>query len=124
MSYLIGLKKLFSQLNFFHTYTLKGLNAANSEFCCLWCILSKFQFDKIDSSIITGSEHARSINDALKMTIDENTKATLGYKHPPLTNIPFQDAVVDLLHLFLRITDKLQSLFFDTLCLSGKIIKV
>jgi hypothetical protein len=39
----------------------------------------------------------------------------LGYTHAPLTILPFYMAVVDLLHLFLRITDRLEDLFFNIL---------
>jgi hypothetical protein len=39
---------------------------------------------------------------------DENDKS-FGYKNMPLTDIPFIDCVVDPLHLWQRITDKLEA---------------
>ncbi len=95
-----------------------GLGAANSENCCLWCKVPKSRFDEsnLQTSITDVKKNARSLNEAFKTNGEKNKD---GYKRPPLTGVSFQNAVVDLLHMWLRITDKLTSLFFNDVCLAG-----
>jgi hypothetical protein len=100
-----------------------GINAANSDQPCIWCTFSKKKFNNVDVrkvkeeikkewSIIDKSKGARSVNIANDVI---NSKHD-GYIHKPIfTSIPFHRAMIDMLHLFLRITDVLYDLFIQTL---------
>jgi hypothetical protein len=52
------------------------------------------------------------LDEAFKVANDDKTH---GYVRSPLTGIPFNRVVVDLLHLFLRGTDRLEDLLIDVL---------
>ena len=67
-------------------------------------------------SIIDSNKYARSMEDSKK------NFGKFGYSKKPLTSIEHQDACVDLLHLFLRVTDKLVNLFLMKICSIGKIL--
>jgi hypothetical protein len=99
-----------------------GLGAANSEHCCLWCKTGKKDFCSIgfNCSIHDTSLKARTLLEAHSKYNEKNME---GYKREPLTRkIDFRNACVDILHLWLRITDKLTILFFNEMCLAGKIL--
>ena len=58
-------------------------------------------------SIIDTEKHARTLAEA------RTSQGSFGYIRMPLTSIDFSDCVVDMLHLFLRITDQLEKLLLD-----------
>jgi hypothetical protein len=90
-----------------------GLNAANSNYSCLWCKCPKDQFHVINHSkwsITDTKKGARTIKEA-------RLKKGFGYIESPLTSIEFSKACIDLLHMWLRISDKLEKLLVDKLTL-------
>ena len=105
------------------------MSAANSNHPCLWCTVKNEEFSTIGHgcSITNTKLHARSILEALKINVETEkdrhplltlksiVEASKSYSHPPLTNINFQNAVVDILQMFLRITDRLELLLFNRL---------
>ena len=80
-----------------------GINAANSNFPCIWCTWNaRIKSYSEKWSITDPSNHARTQLNA----IDKHN--TQGYKHLPiLKSIPFHHYIFDTLHKFLRITDVL-----------------
>ncbi len=91
---------------------ITGINAANADFPCIWCKWNK----KEDGDI----RRSWTINDRSHQEAEENLHL-FGYKNFPLfRDIPFENTVVDTLHLLLRITDVLLEkllnhiMFFDT----------
>ena len=69
----------------------------------------------IDWSIIDKQKGARSIEES-SHSIGQN-----GYANEPIIRIPFHRVIVDMLHLFLRISDVLYDLFIkDLKQLDGK----
>ena len=98
-----------------------GINFANSNCPCVWCIWDKRKLNNIDInevtnqikrewSILDKEKGARTIEDSL------NFAGSNGYVNKPIfSNIPFERIVIDMLHLFLRITDVLYDLFIRDL---------
>ena len=91
---------------------ITGINAANSDHPCIWCKWNK----KEDNDLL----RTWTINDRSYLEAENNVQL-YGYKNGPLfKTIPFENIVVDVLHLLLRISDilleKLLSHvgFFDT----------
>ncbi len=60
-------------------------------------------------SIKDPTKFARSLEDSYR------NLGKLGYTKKPLTKIEFVDCVVDMLHMFLRISDLLQNLLFEAI---------
>ena len=103
-----------------------GLNAANSDFSCIYCHCgSGAYYEKTDRSkqwymsqewsMIDSLKGARSfsISERLRREVrstgkKEDIAKRLGYAREPISStIPFQNYVIDLLHMFLRISDVL-----------------
>ena len=98
-----------------------GIKSANSKYPCIWCKISKQEFSNLDnemplnhnSDVVTNFKKARDHEDA---SIYIGKRQDFGYARVAIANkIPFHKVVVDLLHLFLRITDKLTNLFISSL---------
>ena len=96
--------------------SILGLRGANGKNPCLYC---KWENSKEKAktpigkewSVTDVSKKARSIKEAIALA--ENNIQKDGYARMPIfKSIDTQDYVVDMLHLFLRITDKLEALFF------------
>ena len=93
-----------------------GLNAANSNYACPICEVHSR--DRWDTSINASEYNGDSVRKlsvmktqaAIKAT-KKNTNSKKGCVNMPLINIEPCDCIIDELHLFLRITDKL----FDSL---------
>ncbi|PKC67045.1 hypothetical protein RhiirA1_418594 [Rhizophagus irregularis] len=82
-----------------------GMNAANAQYFCLWCDCNK-------NSINTTSKKINKSMDNIKV----NYKQINGHIKEPLFHmIPLQNWVVDELHIFLRITDRLWELMISDL---------
>ena len=60
---------------------------------------------------------ARTLEEARKEILKSNP--SYGYKALPLTSIPFECVVSDTLHIWLRITDKIENLLLKKLQLYG-----
>ena len=90
-----------------------GINAANSKRPCIWCFSNKKHFCNYKKifSIRDKILKARTLKHAKKRYLKKAVKDRLGYTAKSLVNfIEFDDVVVDVLHLNLRISDKLMDL--------------
>jgi hypothetical protein len=94
---------------------LAGLSSANSNFPCLHCKCEKrelYDFNK-EWSITDKNKGARTHEESeeciKKLRVDER----IGYINNPICKFPFSRFIVDMLHLKLRITDKLNEHFFE-----------
>lgn len=96
-----------------------GINAPNSNYPCIWCKCKKTEFGYVEKkwSISDPKFNARNIKEAEEFC-KKNGDDRNGYFNKPLTKIEFSSCVVDLLHLFLRVTDTLIQI------LEKKIIKI
>ena len=82
----------------------KGINNATSNHPCLWCAINKTLFGKV-----TECEAAYRINNLVINT-------DLGKTRPPIFHfIKMRNVIVDVLHMFLRITDRLVLLLHKNL---------
>ena len=97
-----------------------GIKHANANCPCIWCVWDKRKLVNIDIkvveeeikrewSIVDKAKGARSIEDSISST------GLNGYAAAPIFKIPFHRIVVDVLHLFLRITDVFYELFISDL---------
>jgi len=98
---------------------LKGINAANAIFPCVWCKCPQKIADiNQEWSIIDATKSARSNEDARELIKKQTIQERKGYiKIPILDCIEFSKVIVDHFHLFLRISDKLQELLFKKISL-------
>jgi len=79
-----------------------GFNAANSNYFCPWCKITKNQH---------GNEQIDWMISKSMSALNENPTAYPGHKLPPLFNmISLKNHVPDKLHIMLRITDRLWEL--------------
>lgn len=92
-----------------------GLKSARSNHPCIWCVCPKEKFSEFKEkwSIQDESLGARKLKEANKY--EQKQQFEMGYQYEPLTSIDFDSCVVDLLHLFLRISGALIELFFSDL---------
>lgn len=107
---------------------LYGLSKANSSHSCIYCKIPKSKFLTFDTSIKSGTigdrlkfiecsvkdqtKYARSIEDSRSHFL----KGNYGYQNKPIIDfIEFSDIVPDLLHLFIRISEKLTDSFINDL---------
>ncbi len=93
-----------------------GINAANSSYPCVWCKCHKDQFSDLSQnwSIKDQEMGARTLREAQQ--IAQNKTPKHGYiKEPIIDIIEFDRCIVDMLHLLLRVTDKLTDLLLDKL---------
>jgi hypothetical protein len=101
---------------------LYGINCANSLRPCIWCNCKKTDFCKFNKkfSLTDTSKGARTLSDAKRYGKRKNGQK-YGHKYEPLINfVNFHKVVVDLLHLLLRITDRLMELLIaDLVILDG-----
>ena len=98
-----------------------GINSANSSKPCIWCKCDKKKFGDLNQewSIVDKSKGARCLTEAGQKCLEKKALDKQGYiKKPIIDFIDFDNCVIDLLHLFLRITDRLMDL------LLGKIKKL
>ena len=82
---------------------MHGLNAANSTDPCIWCNWACRKENKNQVTRIEARSHAKC-----REMLQQKRQNTDGYKEMPLMQfIEFKNAIVDLLHICLRITDNL-----------------
>ncbi|RNA32685.1 hypothetical protein BpHYR1_042696 [Brachionus plicatilis] len=86
------------------TATVLGLYSASSNFPSLWCEVKKDELSIIGGNKPRSSEtHLQIINRPKK-----KSNSHLGYKCKPIiSEIPYSNYIIDLLHLFLRVSDVL-----------------
>ncbi|CAF1105017.1 unnamed protein product [Brachionus calyciflorus] len=95
-----------------------GLFSANSNFPCLWCEVHKQDLYKIENFT------PRSFEKQKKIVLSESKKKNphFGYKTDPIiSEIPHSNYCIDLLHLFLRISDVLFELLISDLAVLDKL---
>ena len=84
-----------------------GINAANSTYPCNWCLWNSK--DSIEENIDSKwSISGRSLEDAKEKTALNSIDGKMGYKNLPILKcIDYDKAVVDPMHMGLRIIEKL-----------------
>ena len=120
-----------------------GINNANSNFPCPWCTWenNKIEIDQIKKSALIKKIRDKKLLDKKIKEMEEDmiekmfenkynmrthaesfelrdlrNNERLGYtKEPLFTFIPFEKSTIDILHLYLRVTDKLLKLLFNHL---------
>ena len=89
---------------------ISGVNNANSSYPCVWCKCKKNDFHDISQkwSISDPNCGARSIKETTDYMNLRSTEARKGYVNKPIfSTVEYNEIVVDLLHMYLRITDRL-----------------
>ena len=98
---------------------MMGINNANSKHPCPWCKFNAKRMVEINKEWKISRTHEESkklLSSPVKTktkkikgeTITETDTLTLGYKNEPIIDfINFEDVVVDVLHLSLRIAEKI-----------------
>lgn len=86
---------------------LMGLNAAHSNFACIWCKISKKE--RYDMSLSQDHYETEPMVRTLKETTENIGKKTqqYGVKYSPVISIDFNSICADELHVMLRIFDVL-----------------
>jgi hypothetical protein len=103
-----------------------GIQSANSKYPCVWCKCCKDDFtDKsLEWSISDPLKGARSHEELIKIVQLPNNSKTIkyGYDKLPLFKdiIPINRYMIDMLHLFLRISDSLINLLVKDCTLFDK----
>jgi len=93
-------KKLGGDLKFLAN--VMGLKSANSNYPCIWCTSHKSEF-------LSSNFNLRTLKEAENMFAKRITDEKKGYSCQPIAfGFSFDKCVLDLLHLFLRITDVLE----------------
>ncbi|RMZ97776.1 hypothetical protein BpHYR1_018011 [Brachionus plicatilis] len=93
-----------------------GLYAASSNFPCLWCKTHKDNLYLIDGSSKRSFKKQLEVIQKASNTKDKHFR----YKtHPIISDIEHSRYLIDLLHLFLRISDVLFELFIGTCTLDN-----
>lgn len=109
------IKYLGGDLKFLATFM--GLKSAISNHPCVWCKIHKNElgeWSKIHQfSAIDVSKGARTSKEILQKKIQNKKENTFGYENLPVTDtFPFDHVIPDLLHAFLRISERLVGLLF------------
>ena len=91
-----------------------GIKSATSNYPCVFCKAHQNEFGDLQKefSAIDTTRKARTIADSHNV-LKSNVKNTLGYISAPISPIPFTHVIPDVLHLFLRICEKLIKLLID-----------
>lgn len=98
--------------------SLYGLNSANSYYPCVWCECHKKEFYDLTKnwSIKNRAHGARSLEKAYLNHSKKSINDRKGQINEPIIKfIDFDSCVIDLLHLFLRITDVLVDSLLENL---------
>ena len=93
-----------------------GINAANSKYPCPFCTFEMQDIMTSNDVLVQNWPITRNHNEALNSIHMHKADGRKGYINPPIFDfIDFDKIVVDILHLFLRITDKLFELLLRRL---------
>ena len=101
-----------------------GIQAANSKYCCIWCKCSKDEYYDLDKewSITDPKKGARTHEEqaAILNHPDYDKIVNYGCKNEPVFRdvIPISRYMIDMLHLFLRISDSLFNLLIKDCCVA------
>lgn len=110
-----------------HSNTL-GLLAANSNYPCIWCKCNKNLFYDTNKiwSMTNVDQGARSFDDMRKCLKENKPDKKCGYNLMPLITekVPWHHYLIDMLHLFLRISDKLLNNLLDDIVVHDCIISI
>ena len=91
-----------------------GIGAANGEHTCIWCKCARL--DKCDTSkhwsLLNLEEGARTLEEIQKCAKSRKYNCK---PNPLFMFIPLSHAVIDTLHLFLRVSDNLIALLIKDL---------
>ena len=94
---------------------MKGINGANAKYPCLWCTTGKDHYQTRGNNLQEYSmisNGARSEQEADRGRHFTAVDAKLGYDSPGIDfGIGFKDTVVDMLHMFLRISERILESF-------------
>lgn len=113
------IKYLGGDLKFLATFM--GLKSAISNYPCVWCKIHKDQLGDLSKihlySATDVSKGARTLDESkqiLQKKVENKKQDTCGYdKHPVSDAFPFDHVIPDLLHAFLRISQKLMELLLQ-----------
>ena len=95
--------------------TLFGLVMANGTYPCIWCTTSKSNFG-CDCQDSTSGDITRSNAESLRSISEKEVSMRKGYIYRPIVDfIDFNYVVVDMLHMYLRISERLLRLFLEFL---------
>lgn len=103
-----------------------GLLSANSKYPCVWCKCPKEEFHLYDQdwSIVEPSQGARSPQEQREL-VSQNQKKSYAYSYQrnPIFGdlIPYSRYMIDMLHLFLRISDTLFNLLIKDCSLADNL---
>ena len=103
-----------------------GIQSANSKYPCVWCKCCKDDFSdrSLEWSITDPTKGARSLEELIKTVQLPNNSKTVkyGYDKLPLFKdvVPINRYMIDMLHLFLRISDSLINLLVKDCTLIDK----
>lgn len=97
-----------------------GLQSANSKYPCIWCKCCKDEFYDIEKewSITNVNKGCRTYEEHIR-TINQNSKELkFGYFREPIFKdiIPISRYIIDMLHLYLRISDNLLNSLIKDCC--------
>lgn len=91
-----------------------GLQSANSKYPCIWCKCCKDEFYDIEKewSIVDPSKGCRTHEEHMKIIKQDSKDNKFGYVREPVFAdiIPINRYIIDMLHLYLRISDNLLNL--------------
>lgn len=93
-----------------------GMNAANSNYACLWCKIHKSnRWDMSVSNDQYNGENMRTLHEMKECVKQKGIDKKKGCIDLPLIDIEPKNCVPDELHLFLRITDIIFNSLFEEL---------
>lgn len=90
-----------------------GIDAANSKYSCIWCKCSKTDRHSLELhwSIVDEEDKGARTIESITEIVTGKTKNHFNVSHVPLfPSIPMYHVILDILYLFLRITDILINL--------------
>jgi len=86
-----------------------GLSSSNSNYPCIWCIYHKNEFAHLELNGSLNGPMARSLCESKVRLLNKHIDSKNGYvKEPIAIGFEYEKCVLDMLHLFLRITDVLE----------------
>lgn len=101
-----------------------GIDAASSEYACIWCkckTSERFDTEK-EWSISDPTAGARTIEENLSLSQLPKSRKKYNVSNCPIfPSIPLTHVVIDNLHVFLRVSDKLITLLVSELRRQDKI---
>ncbi|RNA32675.1 hypothetical protein BpHYR1_027990 [Brachionus plicatilis] len=101
-----------------------GLQSANSKYPCVWCKCCKDDFHDMTKewSITDVDKGCRTYQEHQKVLRQDPKEPKYGYYREPIFKdiIPISRYIIDMLHLYLRISDNLLNLLIKECCEADK----